>query len=414
MADRQSKHEKKQICLFGLFGGGNYGNDGSLEAMLLVLQQLRPDAVVGCVCVDPQTIERKHRIPAVAVSWQGFSTPVYRIYDRIALRIPGRMANWIRALRYLQQFDVMIVAGTSTLCDYRSGPFGTPYGLFRWAVAARLCGVKLCFVSTGAGPILRPLSRRMLTYVARSAHYRSFRDQVSKDFIASLGINTGNDLVYPDLVFKLPVPAPLAMRRRTYGPVTIGVGVMAYHGWQEAQDGNVYKTYLAKIAQFIHSLLQRGHRVRLLIGEDADNKTVNDIGTILAAQGFRLKNSAPPNAEFHQFVAEPIESLHDIMRQIGDTDMVVATRFHNVICALKLSRPTISIGYEAKNEAVMTEMGLADFCQDIEDLDIERLNKQTTELLAQRTFYEHQIRQRLEQLQVRLRQQEEALMASVL
>ncbi len=31
-----------------------------------------------------------------------------------------------------------------------------------------------------------------------------------------------------------------------------------------------------------------------------------------------------------------------------DTDIIVASRFHNVVCALKLSKPTISIGYEAK------------------------------------------------------------------
>ncbi|MBU6459245.1 MAG: hypothetical protein KGQ48_17180, partial [Bradyrhizobium sp.] len=43
----------KRICLFGMFGGGNFGNDASLESFLLFIREARPDAEVACVCVDP-------------------------------------------------------------------------------------------------------------------------------------------------------------------------------------------------------------------------------------------------------------------------------------------------------------------------------------------------------------------------
>ncbi len=245
----------KQICLFGLFGGGNYGNDGSLEAMLLVLREVVPGAEIACVCVDPDQVERMHLIPGVAVSWQGFPDAASRLCDRLALRIPGRMLNWVRAIRYLRRFDMLVVAGTATLCDYRSGPFGTPYGLFRWAIAARLCGVKLCFVGTGAGPVTHPVSRWMLTSVARSAYYMSFRDQVSKDFVTSLGVDTRHDPVFPDIVFRLPTPVFPAGTAPQGRPVTIGVGVMSYYGWQQKVDQTIYETYLSKISDFVGSLL---------------------------------------------------------------------------------------------------------------------------------------------------------------
>ena len=38
---------------------------------------------------------------------------------------------------------------------------------------------------------------------------------------------------------------------------------------------------------------------------------------------------------------------------------VVATRYHNVICALKLAKPVVSVGYAAKNVAIMADMGLS-------------------------------------------------------
>ena len=59
---------------------------------------------------------------------------------------------------------------------------------------------------------------------------------------------------------------------------------------------------------------------------------------------------------------------------------VVATRYHNVICALKLSKPTISLGYAAKNIAVMADAGLSEFCQFANSLDVDLLIKQFTEL----------------------------------
>jgi polysaccharide pyruvyl transferase WcaK-like protein len=68
------------------------------------------------------------------------------------------------------------------------------------------------------------------------------------------------------------------------------------------------------------------------------------------------------------------------MQRLAAVDTVVATRYHNVLCALKLAKPTLSIGYAAKFEALMAEMGLAEFCQSARSLDLDRLIKQFTEL----------------------------------
>ena len=73
----------------------------------------------------------------------------------------------------------------------------------------------------------------------------------------------------------------------------------------------------------------------------------------------------------------PARTLHDVMQQMADTDIVVATRYHNVVCALRVGKPTISIGYAEKNDALLAEVGLADFCQDIERLDVDLLEAQT-------------------------------------
>ena len=51
---------------------------------------------------------------------------------------------------------------------------------------------------------------------------------------------------------------------------------------------------------------------------------------------------------------------------------VIATRYHNLIAALKLSKPTIAIGYSPKHEALMSDMGLSEYYHSVKTLDIAR------------------------------------------
>jgi polysaccharide pyruvyl transferase WcaK-like protein len=257
----------------------------------------------------------------------------------------------------------------------------------------------------------------MLRSAAAWAHFRSFRDQESKDFLASLGIDTSREQVYPDLVFRLPTPLPTRTPTQEK-PTTIGVGLMNYNGWRagarSGSDPAIYETYIETMGRFVNSLLDRGYRVRLLTGETVDVRAVRDIGRIAEASGYQLIDGILPPAKGQQLVTEPINSLHDVMRQISDTDIVVATRFHNVVCALKLARPTISIGYEFKNDAVMTDMGLGEFCQKVDDLDLELLQKHFTELLENQEHYQTIIRKRLDDVQSRVKRHEQELLSKIL
>jgi len=68
-----------------------------------------------------------------------------------------------------------------------------------------------------------------------------------------------------------------------------------------------------------------------------------------------------------------VSSLHDLMEEISETDVVIATRFHNIVCALKMEKPVISLGYSAKNDVLLAEMGLDEYCQHVDTFDVEVL-----------------------------------------
>jgi polysaccharide pyruvyl transferase WcaK-like protein len=315
--------------------------------------------------------------------------------------------GWIYTIRQVRKLDLLIVPGTGILDDYRTGPWGIPYVLFRWCLSAKLSGTEVWFVSIGAGPIHHPLSRWLMKRAAAMARYRSYRDTVSREFMMSVGFDAQTDPVYPDIAFRLPAPKCLAPRRADGGALAVALGVMSYGGWSHGVDRgmDIFAGYLQKVTRFLIWLLDHGYNVRILTGETSDQQAVEELMSAVAAEG----RIVPPE----RLVAEPIVSLHDVMRQIALTDIVVATRFHNVVCALKLGRPTISIGYADKNDALLADMGLGDFCQHIEGLDVDLLIKQFITLADKREEYEERIWEANRAYQQRLAQQD-ALLASKL
>jgi polysaccharide pyruvyl transferase WcaK-like protein len=79
-------------------------------------------------------------------------------------------------------------------------------------------------------------------------------------------------------------------------------------------------------------------------------------------------------------VAEPVTSFAELMRELTPVGTVVATRYHNVLCALKLCKPTISLGYSQKFIDLMANTGTEDLCQFADSLDVDLLIKQFTDL----------------------------------
>ena len=130
-----------------------------------------------------------------------------------------------------------------------------------------------------------------------------------------------------------------------------------------------------------------GRKVRLLIG-DANGSDDDTAQEVLA--GVRAQR---PDLESSRVVAEPVSSLADVMRELAMAGTVVATRYHNVVCALRLSRPTISLGYSAKHEALMADMGVPESSQSANPLDVDMLIERFVELESRST----KIRQVLEE-----------------
>jgi polysaccharide pyruvyl transferase WcaK-like protein len=363
-----------RVGLVGLLGQGNLGNDGSLEAMLTYLSAEHPDAILDFLCSGPDQMTARCGVPATRLRWYSTETqgtPSITALAAKSLKVPlGMIIDAFRTASWVCHHDVVIVPGMGVLeTTLPLRPWHTPYSMFLVCAFGRLFGTKVALVSVGASDIRQRLTQRLITTAARFAYYRSYRDSFSKDAMRRMGLDTSGDTVYPDLAFALPTPrgAPVVAK-------SVGVGIMNYHGGNDDRQraDQVHASYVENIKSFVLWLVDNRRPVRLFATDVHDEHIMHEVIADVRTHRPELGPS--------QIIAEPVSSLDELMRQISSVDTVVASRYHNVLCAVKLAKPTLSIGYAAKFDALMAEMGLAEFCQSASSLEVGRLIEQFTEL----------------------------------
>ena len=106
---------------------------------------------------------------------------------------------------------------------------------------------------------------------------------------------------------------------------------------------------------------------------------------------------------------QPIDSVEQILSQLAATDVVVATRFHNVLLALLLNKPVIAISFHHKCSSLMNEMGLSEYCHDINQMDPDELIKQFLDLEKNGDDVKRAISQRVEESRKSLDEQYDLL-----
>jgi polysaccharide pyruvyl transferase WcaK-like protein/glycosyltransferase involved in cell wall biosynthesis len=358
---------RRRVLAYGYYGIGNLGNEASLTSLRAYLAAAHPDARLSCLAVDAESVTRDHGIPATRL--MSYRADARHGVLRRAVKGVGRILDVPRTFALVGMADVVVVPGSGALePGLGIPPWGLPFWLFLVAVSCRLRGRELVLLSVGAQYATHPLTRFFYRWTVRLSAYASFRDDGSRDAVRAMGVD-GPHEVYPDLAFALPAPDPAPVRA---GHVAVAV-MTFYGGPDDPRRGPVVREeYVGRMAQFVGDLLDRGRTVTLLIGDLADMATAREVEgavrsrrTGLGAEALRVSDAA---------------TLDEVMAEMATAEVVVASRFHSVIAALKVCRPTVTLAYAAKNGELLTSFGLPGLSQPIDGFDLERLHRQVDEL----------------------------------
>lgn len=374
-----------RVGLFGLLGSGNSGNEASMETVLAYLREAHPEAVMDALCGGPERVRAKYGLDAEPLFW-------YEKYEQrktgaqaAFLKVLGKGIDTVHIASWVRRHDAVIAPGAGALeTTLPQRAWGFPYALFLLAASGRLFGTKVALVSVGADLINKRTTRWLSNATARLAYYRSYRDAFSRDAMRQRGIDTSSDRVYPDLVFGVPTPP-----YEPGDPQLVGVGVMAYYGGNDdrKQAAQIHSRYVEAMTRFTRWLIDNGYRVRLFGG---DTKFDHEVAEKIQADLRQYRPDLDPS----QVTIAAISAYPELIRGMAPVGTVVATRYHNVMCALKLCKPTISLGYSRKFISLMADMGLAEFYQFADSLDVDRLIEQFKELKSRHAELQQEMAER--------------------
>jgi len=295
--------------------------------------------------------------------------------------------------------DMFVVAGTGLLTDAFGLLGWGPYDMLKWVLIAKAWRSKVLFISVGAGPFYSSLGKYCVKAALSLADFRSYRDKSSKRYLEEIGFRADNDQVYPDLAFSLSEVTAARKSAKHDGRSVVGLGVMAYAG--KLTNANprieVYRGYLENLVVFAKWLLDQENDVRLLIGDLGDVPAVGDFRELLFKE--------LSEGDDAHILDQPVASVGELLSQIAETDIVVATRFHNVLLALFCNKPVISISFHDKCASLMSAMGLGEYCLDINTLKADELIEKFRDLKANADKLKPLIRQKTSEFRSMLEEQ---------
>ncbi len=396
-----------RIAFISPSGYGNLGDAAIIDSLIQGIRRRTPDAEIVGFTLNPVRTAEQHGVPAFAcgafrrgwyavqhptpgefylgssASWREIESSARRLVRTVPpLRTSVNFTSLVLADRryrrkaadLIRGFEAVVVAGGGQLNELFGGPLGHPCTLWRWAGLAHQVGARYLVLSVGTGTLATALSRIFVRRALALAEYRSFRDPRSRDLVGDPGL-TQNDPIVPDLAYALPIAEP---ERTARSRSVFGISPMVYgrpNAWP-VELPDVFERLVGALSEFAVRLVRAGHEVVLFTSDDQDRGVVAEVLLKVAARlrpDERALVSAPPTTE-----------LGELLRLLGQLDVVISGRLHGVLLSHIAGRPTLALAHERKVETLMAEMGLSRYCFNIDDFDLELAWDRLLELHARR------------------------------
>jgi len=324
-----------RVVIAGYYGYRNWGDEGSLAALL----QVAPREATTVLSGDPAFTQQTYGVRAVP-----------------------RMQ--LRAVRQaIRESDALLLGGGSLLQDATSLRSLLYYlALIRWGLKAH---GRVLLVGQGVGPLRRPLSRWLTGATLRRVPFLSVRDADSARLLQSLGVVHAQ--VDADLTWVLeaqPAHTELDADARWVG--------IAPRRWRGAPVEEAFSA----LCRQLHA---EGFRAVLIPMQESQDRPLCEA---IAAKCDAFVPPAPTH---------PAQLL-GVMRSLWG---VVAMRLHGAIFAASQGTPVLCVSYDPKVDA-LAEQILAPRVG-LESLDAE-LPTAWRAFVAQRDLLKAQTEQRIQPL----------------
>lgn len=328
---------------------------------------------------------------------EAIGVPVSAVFATRASHVPPRMRNkllpygplynlWPRVagIAALRASSVVVWTGGLDLQDDSS----LLKLVHTWIAFAsyRLSGLRILLAMQGAGPLTTRAGRWLAARVLGLVEIALVRDRQTYELLAGLmpknrlrwaadGIFLGSlePGATPDTCGETSVPAPVQIRDRAVDPV-VGLNVRLWfhfvNSWVPyhlARDRYLARAeapmseLISALVSLVRHLRERWQaRVVLISMYEPGVEPWEDDQPWLD----RIKDAFADDAEVRS-VSEDLP-IGDLTRLMGSFDLMIGTRLHSTLIALREGVPAVHISYTDKGSAIYADLGLKDWVVDID------------------------------------------------
>jgi polysaccharide pyruvyl transferase WcaK-like protein len=306
----------RSVCIYGVYGKGNLGDEALLAAIADDVRSIRPSARVTAFCSAPEHVSRVHGIAA-------FSRKPFRDF-------PSK-------IRAILGADLFVIGGGTLLRDSRRrrDDVRVVGSVLFWPLMAKLARVPVVALGSGVGSAKRVLMRTAIKQFFSRIDAVAFRDEASAARFARLN-ETAPSQTTCDPVVASPLFEPAAVERNASRQILAARDAAAPYvvlalrrpEWRPLRDA---LSYFHTCASAVAALQREtGAAIMLFpvqLAQDYpdDREPAEILKELLAHEG------VPPS----RLILQAWHSLEDGAAILQGAELVVSDRLHALLIAAK-------------------------------------------------------------------------------
>lgn len=329
------------VCIYGVYGKGNLGDEALLAAIAEDVRSLRPDVRLTAFCSSPANVARDHGIDAVC-------------------RKPLR--HFYRKLRAIARADLFVIGGGTLLRDSgrRRDDIAILGSAIFWPLVAKLAGVPVVALGSGVGSARRAIMRTGIRQFFSRVDAVAFRDADSASRFGRLK-GRGRFQVTCDPVASSPLFDAEAIERRASPGILAARGRAAPYAvlairrpeWQALDNGSDYFHACASAT----AALARETDARIVLFPVQLSPDFPDDRGPAAILAKMLASEGVPESRIYTLTWERIEDGAAILQ---GADLVVSDRLHALLIAAKAGVACVGTSTVDKIAGCLRMIGTSD------------------------------------------------------